>query len=94
MRIIGYLEFPGVKTTVFQMDNRISVKFETGLYEQTFKFRIGEGINTIEDVKRIVQPSFVEEVMHGFNRMHQIRTGILSNIQHASSMPDRFEEII
>ncbi len=94
MRIIGYLEFPGVKTTVFKMDNRISVKFETGLYEQTFKFRTGEGINTIEDVTRIVQPAFVEDVLQGFNRMHQMRTSILSNTQPAGSNPDRFEEII
>lgn len=94
MRIIGYLEFPGVKTTVFQMDNRISIKFETGLYEQTFKFRTGEGINNIEDVQRLVQPAFVEEVLKGFHRMHQIRTNILSNHQNTLSKPDYFEEII
>ena len=34
MRILGYLEHPTLKITVFKMDNRISVKFENSLYEQ------------------------------------------------------------
>ena len=39
MRILGYIDHPVVKITVFKMDNKFSVKFESIHYEQTFKFR-------------------------------------------------------
>jgi len=35
MRIIGYLENRPCKVTVFEMDDKISVKFEVDLLEQT-----------------------------------------------------------
>ncbi|MBK7870450.1 MAG: hypothetical protein IPJ74_07085 [Saprospiraceae bacterium] len=52
MRIIGYIEHPVLKITVFKMDNKISIKFESGLYEQTYKFRSGDTISNLGDVKK------------------------------------------
>lgn len=51
MRIIGYIEHPGMKITVFKTDTRISVKFETGFYEQTYKFPIDVHLQNLDDVK-------------------------------------------
>lgn len=94
MRIIGYLEIPGVKTTVFKMDNRVSVKFETGLYEQTFKFRTGEGMDSLEEVQKWVVPELVEQILQGFRHMHELRVKRLSELQSSSEGAPPFEEII
>jgi len=94
MRIIGYLEIPGVKTTVFKMDNRVSVKFETGLYEQTFKFRAGEGMDSLEEVQKWVVPELVEQIFKGFRQMHELRVKRLSEVQSPSEGELPFEEII
>ena len=42
MRIIGQIEHPDLKITVFKSDNRISVKFENEGYEQIFKLGADE----------------------------------------------------
>lgn len=92
MRIIGYLDFPGVKTTVFKMDNRLSVKFETGLYEQIYKFREGEGADTVEDIQKIFTEPFFKAVMAQFQQMHALRNqGLTAANQGASE--EVFDEI-
>jgi len=73
MRIIGSIDHPDWKITVFKMDNRLSVKLETGLYEQTYKFRQGEGMDTIEDVQAFLNPDFLETAARHFSSMHQAR---------------------
>ncbi len=74
------------------MDNRYSVKFETSLYEQTFKLRTGGFINHMEDVKQYVSASFADDVLTHFNHMHQM------NLRRQSEMTpsedDEFETII
>lgn len=94
MRIIGYLEHPGLKTTVFKMDNRLSVKFETGLYEQTYKFREGEGADTLEDVQRLIDEGFFNGVLEIFKLMHAMRNQRLSGLHTGASGLDEFEEIL
>ncbi len=71
MRIIGNIEHPNLKITVFKMNNRLSVKFETGLYEQTYKFREREDIASFEDIQTIVDETFINDVLDSFPNMHQ-----------------------
>lgn len=93
MRIIGYIEHPTLKITVFKMDNRLSVKFETGLYEQTYKYRTGDGMETLEDVKKQVDEPFVQEVNKLFAQMHLSKNQALKrNIDQ--SQEDEFDLII
>lgn len=81
MRIEGYIEHPNMKITVFQMDGKYAVKFETGLYEQTFKMRSGAGIENLEDVKKWATEEIQNKVLEQFNRMHQIFLDGMQNIQ-------------
>ena len=93
MRIIGNIEHPILKITVFKMENRISVKFESGLYEQTYKFRDGEGVETLEDVEKVVDVPFQAQVLQHLNQMHEIRNQTLSrNI--VLEEEDEFDRII
>ncbi|AEE53772.1 hypothetical protein [Haliscomenobacter hydrossis] len=93
MRIIGNIEHPILKITVFKMENRISVKFESGLYEQTYKFRHGEGVETLEDVEKVVDATFQAQVLQHLNAMHEIRNQAISrNI--VLEEEDEFDRII
>lgn len=92
MRIIGYLDFPGVKTTVFKMDNRVSIKFETGLYEQIYKFREGEGADTLEDIRKIFTEPMIKSVMAQFQQMHTVRNQGLAAANRGAS-EEVFDEI-
>lgn len=66
MRIAGYLESEGCKITVFHQGMRFTVKFEDGLYEQSFKFRESDDIKNVEDIRRLIDDSFIEEVKSRF----------------------------
>lgn len=92
MRIIGQIEHPILKITIFKNDNRISVKLESGLYEQTYKFRDGEGIESAEDVEKFITSEFLEQVQGILEAMHAARISALS--RRSQSGPETFEEII
>ncbi len=93
MRIIGYIEHPSLKVTVFKMDNRLSVKFETGLYEQTYKFRTGTDMESLEDIKQKVDETFLQEVETLFVQMHQVKNrAMIRNVE--VNEEDEFDEII
>ena len=93
MRIIGEIDHPILKITVFQMNNRLSVKFEAGLYEQTYKFRQGEGVDTLDDVRRIVDAEFAQAVEEELQLMHRRKISTLSR-HLAPDGEEEFEEII
>ncbi|MBL7807618.1 MAG: hypothetical protein JNN28_07390 [Saprospiraceae bacterium] len=70
MRVIGYIEHPIFKISIFKNDGRTSVKFENEHYEQTFKFGQDERFATIEGIQRWADQSLIEKVAEGFRHMH------------------------
>ncbi len=80
MRIIGHIPHPTLKITVFRMDNRLSVKFETGFFEQTYKFREQEGLQDFQDVARLVGESLLSRVILQFRDMQEIREAFLQGL--------------
>ncbi len=78
MRIIGNIEHPHLKITVFKMDNRISVKFENALYEQTFKLGQDDRLGSLEAIQQWVDAALLEQVSTVFQQMHQARMAALS----------------
>lgn len=93
MRIIGNIEHPILKITVFKMENRISVKFESGLYEQTYKFRSGEGVESLADVEKVVDATFQAQVLQHLTLMNEIKNQAVGrNI--AQDEEDEFDTII
>lgn len=91
MRIIGEIPHPRLKITVFQMDQRLSLKLENGSLEQTYKFRRGEAIENFEDVKRFCTDKFVASVELIFKKMEDVQK------QHGSAIradENEFDEII
>ncbi len=80
MRIIGNIEHPSMKITVFKADNKISIKFELGLYEQVFKFRESEYMQDIAGAEKLVDATFIGEVLGNFNLMHQLKNKALGQL--------------
>lgn len=93
MRIIGYIEHPTMKITVFKMDDKRAVKFETGLLEQTYKFRAFEGFSSLEDIQKYVDTAFIAAVETSFVAMNEIKHSAFSRFL-PSEVQEEFEEII
>jgi hypothetical protein len=91
MRIIGEFDRQGIKITVFKMNDRISIKFEYNLLEQTYKFRDGSGIATLEDAMLYCNDETIFSVLKLFKDMTSIRSASISKL--ASQYTDE-EEII
>jgi len=71
MRIVGYIENDECKVTVFHQGLRYMVKFEDGLYEQAFKFRESDKIKGLNDIQKLIDRPFIDEVMYRFTEMRQ-----------------------
>lgn len=84
MRVIGYIDNPAVKITVFKTDSRLLIKFENAHFEQTYKLRIGENINHLQDAERIVDEDFLKEVYANFNTMGKALLGTFKRNVHTN----------
>jgi len=93
MRIIGYVEHPTLKITVFYMNNRISVQFESGSFSQIYKIREQDEIKTIGDVQGLVDEDFINAVLKEMMTMNQIQNAAFSRFL-SSEEEEEFEEII
>ncbi len=93
MRIVGDIPHPTLKITLFLHDSKYSVKFESGLYELTYKFRSGDMIDSVEAIKAIVDDQFIVEVMTTLPKMHQQKLGGIGRFI-AGKEEEEFEEII
>jgi len=100
MRIIGYIEHPVMKITVFKDNGKLSAKFETGLFEQTYKFREMDAMKNLEDVQGLVDNEFQQKViefqqkvMDNFQNMNRLRNEGLDRFLPKLAEED-FEEII
>ena len=91
MRIIGSIDHPTLKISVFRNDNRISIKFENAQYEQIFKMK--ESITGVEDAQRFADAEFCENVEAQFVNMHRNKTAALQRFLPPNN-EDEFEEII
>lgn len=92
MRIIGEFDVDQIKVTVFKMNERISLKFEYNLLEQTYKFRDGSGISTMEDIRNYCNQNTIAQVSQIFKNMGEARSAALSALINTSE--DEFDIII
>lgn len=93
MRILASIPHPRLKITVFKMNERLSVKFESGLYEQTYKFRPGGGADSLDELRALIDETFLEEVEQGLAAMHRRSMAALARRQPEAG-EEEFEEIL
>jgi len=94
MRIIGQIEHPVLKISVFKMDGRVSVKFENAHYEQTFKLGNDERLQSLEDVQSLVDTTMAEEVLFSMQQQHRSRLAAMRRLFGDQNNASVFEEII
>lgn len=93
MRIIGYIDHPTLKITIFKMDTRLSVKFERGFLEQTYKFRQANGLEGAKEIRQLVDSQFLGAVEGYFSQMERLQETAVAN--HFPPDPvDEFDDII
>jgi hypothetical protein len=68
MRIVGEIDHPRMKISIFKNEGKFSLKFEGNLLEQIYKFRDDDRLSSVEDVKRLVDADFlskIEDILRG-----------------------------
>lgn len=93
MRIIGEIAHPTLKITVFQMNNKLSVQFESGMYAQIYRIREQAEVRTVADIQKLLDQTFLEAVNDELNRMHRIKNEAFARFLPVEE-EDEFEEII
>jgi hypothetical protein len=68
MRVIGEIEHPACKVTLFHWNNRYLIKLEQGLLEQTYKVQEYD-VPTEDEVKRMVNEEFLSAALVHFDSM-------------------------
>ncbi len=68
MRIIDSIPHPSMTISIFQMNDKLILKFEAGPMEQAFKFYI-EDVRSVDGLKALANEAFIETVRLRFNEM-------------------------
>ena len=92
MRIIGEILHPIMKITVFKNDGKLSIKFESGLIEQIYKFRDDERLQTFEDIQKVVDEAFIQKTEEILRGMYEAKQAAMS--RHLAIDEEEFETII
>lgn len=93
MRIIGQIEHPVLKISVFKNEGRVSVKFENAGYEVSYKLGDDDRFQTAEDVSKLVDAAFIERVNEQLQSMHGNRLSALARL-FPPVADNEFEQII
>ena len=93
MRIIGYLDTKGYKTTVFKNNERFIVKFEADMLEQTFKFDASNHLQGLNDIQLLVDANFQRNVTQRFKEMYEFKRALLHQ-HHSIQEEEEWDEII
>ena len=81
MRILGYLDRPGMLVTVFKHDNKISVKLEIDLMEQIYKLRDDLYLSELREIDSLLDTEWMKEIVANFESMAGARMNALARYQ-------------
>jgi hypothetical protein len=93
MRIIGQIDHPTLKISVFKNDNRTFLKFENGASEITMKLGDDDRFKTVEAIQQIVDAPLLEAVNTQFRAIHLARLAAIARAYPAHDTSE-FETII
>ncbi|MEY3194006.1 MAG: hypothetical protein RIQ78_102 [Bacteroidota bacterium] len=93
MRIIGNIEHPFLKISVFKADHRVTVKFENALYEQSIKFGDDDRFSNLDAIRQLVDDKLLLDILEGFRQLHAARISAMKR-SFPSDTSQEFEEII
>ena len=82
MRIVADIPHPHLKITVFHMNFKYAIKFESPMYEQWYKIRESSQIQNPRDVIRLVDDTMIEEVIRIIGKMHSTNIKALDRLSN------------
>lgn len=94
MRIIGRIPHPILQITVFSTEGRFPVQFELDGQTQIYRFRQGENLKGLSDIKAIVDQVFLKAVLATFRQMHTTQAAVNRRLQPRPDATDDLPEII
>jgi hypothetical protein len=68
MRIIDSIPHESMTISIFQMNDKYTVRFEAGPMEQCFKFFVAD-VGSVERLKTLITGAFIESTRKRFNEM-------------------------
>jgi hypothetical protein len=71
MRIVAELPRPDCKITIFSMNMKYLIKFEKGIFEQTYKLSEMDMVDGVDGVFRILDEDFIASVVKRFDEMRK-----------------------
>lgn len=83
MKVIGHIPHSVYKITIFYFNNRHTIKIEDGLLEQSYAFRDGSAVGSLQDAQQYVTPEFLDNCALVFTQM---RKGL---VKKQSQQPDQ-----
>jgi hypothetical protein len=78
MRIIGQINHPSLKISVFKNEQRVSVKFENPFYEITWKLGSDERFQSLETIEQLLDETALQEVQLQLQQLHATRLAALA----------------
>ncbi len=75
------------------MDAKLSIKFENGILEQTYKLKDNPLVTNVEEIKAWLDKDFYSEVDAHFAAMQQTAVNAFKRL-HKSKQGDEFDVII
>ena len=80
MRVVGEFTQPDLKITIFSWNGKYLLKFERGMYEQTYKVSEMD-IYGDEEIKKLVSdPEFLSDIRSRFQEMNKSLNETLNRI--------------
>ncbi|MFM1876952.1 MAG: hypothetical protein RL266_2689 [Bacteroidota bacterium] len=69
MRVVGRIPHPSITITIFEYNEKYTLKLEAGPMEQSYKITIDQAGN-LANLQRIADSQFLSECLAHFNAMY------------------------
>lgn len=92
MRVIGHVDHPHYKITIFHFNNRHTIKIEDGMLEQSYAYRDGSVVSSLSEAQAVVTSDFLQNCKLVFDQMKiEYKPIRETQLDHSD---DDFDEII
>lgn len=69
MRVVGRIPHPSILITIFEYNEKYTLKLEAGPMEQSYKIATAQ-VAGLENLKKIADSQFLKECLAHFNAMY------------------------
>ena len=86
MRIAGEFPHPKYKITILHHNSKYTIQIESGSLTQSYILREGEGVQSVDDVKKKISTSYIEALDRIFLSMSDELLGLLKNEDESENL--------